>query len=143
MLDLADAEWKGRWGASPAGADFQAIVGAMLELNGEEATGDWLKALKSNAPAYRGNNKAMRGVKSARSRARVIYHYYYFGDQAKTGENCDKLALHYFGNQDPGAFVSVSGGGVLASSKQQEAAQAFLKWITGKGARRSCATAHL
>ena len=42
----------------------------------------------------------------ARSKARVIYHYYYFGDQAKTGENSDNVALHYFRNQDPGAFVS-------------------------------------
>jgi iron(III) transport system substrate-binding protein len=28
--------------------------------------------------------------------------------------------------------VSISGGGVLASSKHQEQAQAFIKWITGK-----------
>ena len=69
----------------------------------------------------------------ARSKARVIYHYYYFGDQAKTGENSNNVELHYFSNQDPGAFVSISGGGVLASSKHPKEAQAFLKWITGKG----------
>jgi hypothetical protein len=50
----------------------------------------------------------------------VIYHYYYFGDQAKTGENSKNVELHYFKNQDPGAFVSISGGGVLASSKHKE-----------------------
>jgi iron(III) transport system substrate-binding protein len=33
---------------------------------------------------------------------------------------------------DPGAFVSISGGGVLASSKHQKEAQAFLKYVTGK-----------
>jgi len=63
----------------------------------------------------------------------VIYHYYYYGDQAKTGENSKNVALHYFKNHDPGAFVSISGGGVLASSKHPKQAQAFLKWITGKG----------
>ena len=36
-------------------------------------------------------------------------------------------------HQDPGAFVSISGGGVLASSQHQKDAQAFLKWVTGKG----------
>ena len=41
--------------------------------------------------------------------------------------------MHYFRNQDPSAFVSISGGGVLASSKHPTQAQAFLKWITGKG----------
>ena len=63
----------------------------------------------------------------------MIYHYYYFGDQARTGENSNKVALHYFRHQDPGAFVSVSGGGVLASSKNKDAAQAFVRWVAGKG----------
>ena len=43
-----------------------------------------------------------------------------------------KRQLYYFKHQDPGAFVSISGGGVLASSKHKEQAQAFIKWITGK-----------
>ena len=63
----------------------------------------------------------------------VIYHYYYFGDQAKTGENSGNVALHYFRNEDPGAFVSVSGAGVLAASRNQPQAQAFVKWVAGKG----------
>src|SRR5262245_29395509 len=32
MAELADPAWKGRWAASPSGADFQAIVGAYLQL---------------------------------------------------------------------------------------------------------------
>ena len=133
LMDLANPEWKGRWGASPAGADFQAIVSAMLELKGEAATSQWLKAMKDNVVTYKGNSVAMKAVNAGQVEGAVIYHYYRFGDQAKTGENSDKTALHYFRNQDPGAFVSLSGGGVLASSKHQAQAQAFLKWITGKG----------
>ncbi len=34
MLDLAKPEWKGRWAASPSGADFQAIVSALVEPQG-------------------------------------------------------------------------------------------------------------
>jgi len=132
MLDLADPAWKGRWGASPAGADFQAIVGALLQLKGEEATSAWLKAMKDNATPYKGNSVAMKAVNAGEVEGAVIYHYYWFGDQAKTGENSKNVELHYFKNQDPGAFVSVSGGGILKSSKHQKEAQAFLKWITGK-----------
>ena len=62
----------------------------------------------------------------------MIYHYYRFVDQSKTGENSKNTKLYYFKHQDPGAFVSLSGGGVLASSKHKEQAQAFIKWITGK-----------
>ncbi|RUW21410.1 iron ABC transporter substrate-binding protein [Mesorhizobium sp. M4B.F.Ca.ET.215.01.1.1] len=133
LLDLADPSWKGRWAASPSGADFQAIVSALLRLKGEAATADWLKAMKENFTAYKGNNTVMKAVNAGEIEGGVIYHYYYFGDQAKTGENSKNIALHYFKNQDPGAFVSISGGGVLASSKHPKEAQAFLKWVTGKG----------
>lgn len=132
LLDLAEPQWIGRWAASPAGADFQAIVGALLELKGEAATLEWLEAMKAGAKVYRGNNSVLKAVNAGQIDGGVIYHYYYVGDQAKTGENSKNTALHYFGHKDPGAFTSVSGGGVLASSKHPEQAQAFLKWITGK-----------
>ena len=133
LVDLADPKWKGRWAASPSGADFQAIVSALLELKGEAATADWLKAMKANAKPYRGNSAAMKGVNAGEVDAAVIYHYYWFGDRAKTGENSGDVALHYFRGKDPGAFVSVSGAGVLASSKHPKEAQAFVRWIAGKG----------
>lgn len=132
MLDLAKPEWKGKWAASPSGADFQAIVAALLELKGEAAANDWLKGMKDNYKAYKGNSTAMKAVNAGEVDAALIYHYYYYGDQAKTGENSNKVTPYYFKNQDPGAFLSVSGGGVLKSSKNAAAAQAFLKFITGK-----------
>ncbi|CAN5336141.1 iron ABC transporter substrate-binding protein [soil metagenome] len=132
MLDLADAKWKGRWAASPSGADFQAIVGALLVLKGEPTTADWLKAMKANSTAYRGNSVAMKAVNAGEVEGAVIYHYYFFGDQAKTAENSANVGLHYFRHQDPGAFLSTSGAGVLASSKHAKEAEAFVKWMSGK-----------
>jgi iron(III) transport system substrate-binding protein len=133
VLDLAQPNWKGRWGASPAGPDFQAIVSALLELKGKDATLAWLKAMKTNAVIYRGNGAVLKAINAGQIEGGIIYHYYWFGDRAKTGENSKSTALHYFRNQDPGAFVSLSGGGILASSKHQEEAKIFLKWLTGKG----------
>jgi iron(III) transport system substrate-binding protein len=136
LLDLADPQWKGRWGASPSGPDFQAIVSALLQLKGEDVTSDWLKAMKTNFKAYRGNNTVLKAVNSGEIDGGIIYHYYWFGDRARTGENSSDVELHYFRNGDPGAFVSISGGGVLASSKHPQEAQAFLKWIVGKGGQK-------
>jgi iron(III) transport system substrate-binding protein len=133
LLELAEPSWKGRWGASPSGADFQAIVGALLELKGEAATAAWLKAMKENVKPFRGNGTVMQAVNTGQIDGGVIYHYYPFVDGSKTGENSRNVALHYFKHRDPGAFVSISGGGVLASSKKKADAQAFLKWVTGKG----------
>ena len=135
MMDLAEPAWKGRWAASPTGADFQAIVSALLELKGEAATLAWLKGMKTNAIPYKGNGTAMKAVNAGQVDAALIYHYYHFADMAKTGENSEKTGRYYFRNEDPGAFVSISGGGVLASSKHKAEAQAFVKWVTGKGGR--------
>ena len=132
LVDLANPEWKGRWGASPSGADFQAIVSAYLELKGEAETEKWLTAMKENFKGYQGNGAVMKAVNAGEIEGGVIYHYYYYGDQAKTGENSKNIASHYFKNQDPGAFVSISGGGVLNSSKNKANAEKFLAFITGK-----------
>lgn len=132
LMDLAGSEWAGRWAASPSGADFQAIVSAILQLRGEEETLAWLKAMKANATAIKGNSAVMKAVNAGEFDGGVIYHYYYYGDQAKGGQNSANIGTHYFGNQDPGAFVSISGGGVLKSSKNAEAAQKFLAHITSE-----------
>ncbi len=142
IMDLAMPAWKGRWAAAPAGADFQAIISAMLALKGEAATRAWLKGMKETVTTYRGNGVALKAVNAGQVDGAVIYHYYYFGDQAKTGENSNNTALHYFRHEDPGAFVSISGGGVLASSKHSAQAQAFLKWIVGKDGQAILTTSH-
>jgi iron(III) transport system substrate-binding protein len=87
IMDLAKPEWQGRWGAAPGGADFQAIVSAMLELEGEEKTEAWLQAMKVNYKNYSGNNTVLQGANSGEIDGGIIYHYYWYRDQAKTKEN--------------------------------------------------------
>ncbi len=130
LMDLADPAWAGRWGGAPGGADFQAIVAGMLSDQGEEATAAWLAALKSNATIYQNNIATMKAVNAGEVPVGVMYHYYWYRDQAGTKEGSANTALHYFGNQDPGAFVSLSGGGVLASAKRAAEAQQFLAYVT-------------
>ena len=88
--------------------------------------------MKTNATVYKDNIATLQAVNAGEVDGGVIYHYYWFRDQAKTKEISGNAELHYFKNEDPGAFVSLSGGGVLKSSKNQDQAQQFLKFITGK-----------
>lgn len=132
IMDLQQPEWKGRWGAPPAKADFQAIISAMLQLTGEPATAAWLAGMKSNAMVLQDNIATLRAVNDGEIDGGIIYHYYWFRDQAKTKEISANTALHYFRNEDPGAFISTSGGGVLESSKKKDQAQQFLKFITSR-----------
>lgn len=136
LLDLAKPEWKGRWGAAPAKADFQAIVSAVLETQGEDGAREWLEGMAENATEYRNNIVTMKAVNAGEVPLGIIYHYYWFRDQDAAAEDSGNTKLHYFGNQDPGAFVSVSGGGVLKNAPHADEAQQFLAFVAGEQGQR-------
>jgi iron(III) transport system substrate-binding protein len=139
MMDLANPEWKGKVGFPPGGADFQAIVSAVLSLRGEAATRTWLQGLADGKAIYQGNSAVMQAVNEGKIPVGIMYHYYWFKDQAESGANSNSVKLHYFKNQDPGAFVSVSGAGVLASSGHQKEAQEFVQYLTSADGQRRLA----
>ena len=132
IMDLADPEWEDRISFSPTGADFQAIVSAVLATQGTEAARAWLAGLKANGTVYDGNNVVLESVNSGEKETGVIYHYYWYRDQEESGENSDSSALHFFEDGDPGAFVSVSGAGVLKSSDDAENAQKFVDYLVSE-----------
>jgi iron(III) transport system substrate-binding protein len=139
LMDLAKPEWKGKVGFPPGGADFQAIVSAVLQLRGEAATRTWLQGLADGDAVYQGNSAVMQAVNEGKIPVGIIYHYYWYKDQAESGANSDKVKLHTFGNQDPGAFVSVSGAGVLASSDHPKEAQQLVSYLTSADGQRRLA----
>ena len=132
LMDLADPAWKGKVSFSPTGADFQAIVAGVLALKGEDATKQWLAGLKANGTVYDGNNVVLKSVNDGQTATGIIYHYYWYRDQEEAGDNSDNTQLHFFGNQDPGAFLSVSGAGVLANGDHGKNAQEFVDYLTSK-----------
>jgi iron(III) transport system substrate-binding protein len=139
IMELADPAWEGRVGIASGGADFQAIVSAVLALEGEDATRTWLEGLERNAEVYSSNTAVMKAVDENEVDAGVMYHYYWYRDQAEGGLVGDDAQLHYFGNQDPGAFLSVSGAGVLASSDRPEDAQRLVEYLTSTQAQERLA----
>jgi iron(III) transport system substrate-binding protein len=139
ILDLADPEWEGRIGIAAGGPDFQAIVSAVLALRGEDAARAWLAGLERNADVYQSNTAVMRAADEGEIDAGVMYHYYWYRDQAENALQGDDARLHFFRNQDPGAFVSVSGAGVLASSDQPEQAQQLVAYLTSPEAQEKLA----
>ena len=139
MMDLADPAWEGQVAIAAGGADFQAIVSAVLALEGEDATRAWLEGLQRNAEIYASNTAIMKAVDEGEVPVGITYHYYWFRDQAQNGLIGDDARLHWFRNQDPGAFVSVSGAGVLANSDQKDDAQRLVEWLTAREAQERLA----
>ena len=136
IMDLATPKWKGKVGISPAGADFQAIVSAVLALKGEPAAAAWLKGLKANTKVYQGNSTVMKAVNAGEVSSGVIFHYYWYKDQAESGANSKNVKQLYFANKDPGAFLSISGAGVIKSSKHQAEAQQLVKHLNGPAGQK-------
>ena len=132
LLDLSDPKWKGKFGYAPAGADFQAIASAVYALKGDTVGNTWVQGLKDNGSKYANNIAILKAVNSGQIDTGIIYHYYWFQDRADTGADSNNAVLHYFGNQDPGGYLSVAGAGVLASSKHQKLAEQFVAFLTSK-----------
>ena len=114
-------------------------MAAVLALRGEEATRAWLEGLERNADVYPSNTAVMVAADEGEIDAGVMYHYYWYRDQAENGLIGDDAELHYFRNQDPGAFLSISGAGVLASSDQPEEAQRLVAYLTSPEAQQRLA----
>jgi iron(III) transport system substrate-binding protein len=101
ILELAEPQWRDRIAFSPTGADFQAIVSAVLELEGRQVTEQWLEGLAANGTVYDGNDVVMESVNSGEVDAGVIYHYYWYRDQQEAGDNSSNSRLHFFDGRDP------------------------------------------
>ncbi len=136
LLDLEQPKWQGKFGVAAAGADFQAIVSAVLASKGEADTAKWLAGLKSNAKVYPNNRAVLKAVNNGELDGGVIYHYYWFKDRAESGADSNNTELKFFTGKDPGGFLSLSGAGVLSASKQQDKAQQLVKYLTGKAGQQ-------
>jgi iron(III) transport system substrate-binding protein len=139
IMELAGPEWEGRIGIAAGGPDFQAIVSAVLAMRGEDETRAWLEGLERNADVYQSNTAVMVAADEGEIDAGIMYHYYWYRDQAENALKGDDAALHLFRNQDPGAFVSISGAGVLASTDQPEEAQRLVEFLTSPAAQERLA----
>lgn len=136
LLDIGGSSWDGKVGIGPSGADFQAIIMGVIETVGADKTDTWLRKLKKVAEIYSHNSDILQAVNRGDISAGIIYHYYYFRDQAESGANSENVKMYYFGNQDPGAFISVSGAGVLTSSKHKTEAQQLVQFLSGVDGQR-------
>lgn len=129
ILDLAKPEWKGKLAIAPSEPDFVPIVSAIEKLDGEAAAKEWLEGFAANAKHYNDNEGIITAVDSGQIAAGIINHYYWYEAVAEEGKDKVPSKLHYFGNEDPGALVNVSGAGALESSGDPELAQEFLAYL--------------
>jgi iron(III) transport system substrate-binding protein len=128
ILDLAEPEWEGKLAIAPSEPDFVPIVSAIEKLDGEAAAKEWLEGFSANAKRYNDNEGIIAAVNSGQVDAGIVNHYYWFEAAAEEGKDEIASKLHYFGNEDAGALVNISGAGTLESSDDPGLAQEFLAY---------------
>jgi iron(III) transport system substrate-binding protein len=132
ILDLAKPAWKGKLGIAPSEPDFVPIVSAIEKLDGEATAREWLEGFAANAKRYNDNEGIIAAVNDGQIAAGIVNHYYWYEAAAEEGKDRIASRLHYFGHEDPGALVNVSGAGALASSGDPGLAQEFLAYVVSE-----------
>lgn len=129
ILDYTDPSWKGKIGWAPTNASFQAFVTAFRVLRGEDAARAWLEGIQANEPkVFEGNDAVLAAVAAGEIQVGFINHYYLMSQLAEQGEDFP-VRNHFLPNGDVGALVNVAGAGILTTSKNPSAAQAFVDYL--------------
>lgn len=137
IVDLAKPEWEGKLAIAPSEPDFVPVVAAITKLDGEEAARSWLEGFAANAKHYNDNEGIVAAVDAGQVAAGIINHYYWFEEVAEKGRANVASRLHYFGHEDPGALVDISGAAALESSGDPRLAQEFLAYADSAEGQRA------
>ncbi len=130
---LADDTWKGRLCLRSAKKVYnQSLVATMIAELGEPATEAVVRGWVDNlaAPPFANDTAVIEAIAAGRCDVGLV-NTYYFGRLLK--DTPDLPVGLFWANQGEGArglHVNVSGAGVTTASKQPEAAQALLEWLS-------------
>ena len=134
VLGLTDIRWRGRIGWAPTNGSFQAFVTALRIANGEAGARSWLSGIKANEPrSYANNTAIVRAVASGEIHVGLVNHYYLYAIEKDQGP---VAARNYHPRAgDAGSMINVAGAGILASSRNQEAARRFVDYLLSSSAQ--------
>ena len=125
---LIGPEWRGMVGIAPANGSFLAFVAAKILLDGEEATLAWLEGMAANSsPAYSNNSSIVSAVADGQLDSGLVNHYYLLRrlkEQPQTS-----AANYFFPEPTAGSLVMPAGVGILSTTDNREAAEAFVTFL--------------
>jgi len=140
--ELTTPAWKGRVAWAPENASFQSFLVAMIEKEGVEKTRAWLEAMKKNEPrAFPSNVPLVAAVAKGEIDVGLANHYYLYRIRGEQGEGV-KAENHYYRNGKAESFVSVSGAGILDTSKKAATAQKLIEFLLTPESQRYLAQAN-
>jgi iron(III) transport system substrate-binding protein len=139
--DLANPKWKGRIIARTSSHVYnQSLTGAMISHMGAAKAEQWAKGLAANfARPPEGNDTAQIRAVAAGVADLTIVNTYYLPRLARSNKPEDQAVAAkigvFFPDQRPGmrgTHVNISGGGVLKTSKNRQAAIQLLEHMLSR-----------
>lgn len=129
--DLADPKWKDKFIVRSSGNIYnQSLVAGMVEVQGEEATSDWIKGLVANfARPPQGNDTSQIEDVAAGIADLTLANTYYIARYEDNLEIFEKVGVFFPNQDDRGTHVNISGAGMLKNAPHTENAIAFLEYL--------------
>ncbi|MGF1482297.1 MAG: Fe(3+) ABC transporter substrate-binding protein [Cyanophyceae cyanobacterium] len=135
--DLASPQWEGEiLIRSSSNVYNQSLVASMIEVLGEQETIEWMNGLMANlARPPEGNDTAQIQACAAGVGSIAIANSYYLArlktsDAPEDQEVAEKVGIFFPNQNGRGAHVNISGGGVVSTSPNRDAAVQFLEYLS-------------
>lgn len=141
--DLADPAFAGQVCIrSSSNVYTQNIVAALIDHLGQDAVQDWATAVVGNfaRDPQGGDTDQLRGLASGECDV-VMSNTYYFaralrkGDDQMSPEDLENIGWVFPNQNDIGAHMNISGGGVAANAPNPENAVLFLEYLASEQAQ--------
>ena len=128
-------EWSGRIGWAPTNGSFQAFVTALRGSEGEDRAREWLSCIQANQPGvYPNNTSIVDAVGNGEIDAGFVNHYYLFRFLA---EDPDFPAKNYYPRSGGiGTMVNVAGVGIVDTTDNRTAAEAFVAFLLSENSQQ-------
>ena len=142
--DLADPKWRGKICSRPGSHVYnRALVASMIAAHGEVKAEEWARNLVANfARRPQGNDRAqVKAIFEGQCDIAILNHYYYGkllnSDDAAHRQWADSINVIFPNQQDNdrGAHVNISGGGIAVHSKNKADAQRLLEFLVSEKAQ--------
>ncbi|HEY9646819.1 MAG TPA: Fe(3+) ABC transporter substrate-binding protein [Chroococcidiopsis sp.] len=140
---LADAKWRGRiLVRSSTNVYNQSLTGSILEALGARETEDWARGLVANfaRPPEGGDIPQILAVAAGIGDIAIANTYYLArlitSDKPEERDAASQIRVFFPNQRDRGAHVNISGGGVVKTAPNKEAAVRFLEYLVSPEAQR-------
>lgn len=142
--DLAKPEYAGQVCIrSSSNVYTQNITAALIAHLGEEAVQDWTKAVVANfaRDPQGGDTDQLRGIASGECDISMSNTYYFAralrkGDKSMSSDDLANIGWVFPNQDDFGAHMNISGGGVAVNAPNKENAVKFLEYLASEQAQK-------